>query len=470
MQKENMLGTERIPKLLVKFGLPSAVSMLVNSIYNIVDQIFIGNGVGYLGNAATNVSMPFVTIGLSVAMLISIGSAANVGLNLGRKKQQNADEILAVGLLLALLAGTLVMILGEVFMEPCLRAFGSTDAIMPYAIPYARIYLIGVPFTTVGIMLSDEARADGRPGFAMATMLAGALVNIICDPLFIFVFKWGTAGAALASILGQFVTMVMLLTLLPKLRTLNFKVSNMTLKPAHVKSIISLGVAPCITQLASLILMIIMNNQANACGALSKYGSDIPLAVFGIVFKINGLMMAILIGISAGTQPIFSFNYGAKLYDRVLSMVKWALGVCSVIGLIGTLCFQTFTQEIINLFGSEDALYNEFAVTALKTMTILIFAMSIQFVASTFFQSTGKPFKATILSLSRQLLFSIPLMYILPAILTKLQGPENAIFGIMWTFPVSDVFAILIAGTMMFLEIRTLQKQMKEDSAKVIEG
>lgn len=467
MQKENMLGTERIPKLLVQFGLPSVISMLVNSIYNIVDQIFIGNGVGYLGNAATNVTMPFVTIGLSVAMLISIGSAANVGLNLGRKKQDAADETLAVGLTMAILAGLIVLAFGEAFLVPLLKVFGATESIMPYAIPYARIYLIGIPFTTVGIMLSDEARADGRPGYAMMTMLVGAVINIICDPIFIFVFKWGTAGAAWASILGQFVTMILLLVLLPKFKTLNFKVSNMGLKFERVKAISTLGIAPFITQIASLFLMIVMNTQSRSCGELSIYGPDIPLAVFGIVFKVNNLMMSILIGISAGTQPIFSYNFGAKYYNRVLELVKWALGVCTAIGLLGTFIFQTFTQPIINIFGTEDALYNEFALLAMKTMTILIFAMSIQFVASTFFQSTDKPIKATILSLSRQLLFSIPLMYILPVFFTKTQGAEKAILGVMWTFPVSDVFAIITAGAMLAYEIKVLKKLMKEQSKVV---
>lgn len=458
---ENKLGVDPIPRLLLQFGLPSVISMFVNSVYNLVDQIFIGQGVGKLGNAATNVTMPFVTISMAVAMMISIGSAANVGLNLGRKNQELAERVLATGFTLALISGLGIMILGQVFMEPMLRLFGATDSIMPYAVSYARIYLIGLPFTTIGMMLSDEIRTDGNPGYAMIAMLAGCIFNIICDPLFIFVFKWGVAGAAFASIMGQFTTMVMLLIKLRNMKTLTFRREYMKLSPKIVGTITSLGTSAFIMQVAALVQQILMNQQVKKFGELSIYGAETPIAVFGIIMRINGLMMSFLIGITSGSQPIFSYNYGAKKYDRVKQLTFTALVCCTTIAIIGETCFQLFPQQIINMFGTEDALYNEFAVRTLKTMTLLIFVMSIQFVASTYFQSTGKPMKATVLSLSRQVLFSMPLLFILPAIFTKMQGVENGIFGIMYMFPISDIFSVVLASVMLFTEIGKLNKEAR---------
>lgn len=452
-EENNIMGTAPIPKLLAKFAIPSVISMLVNSIYNLVDQIFIGQGVGYLGNAATNVVFPFVTIAMAISLMISVGTAANVGLNLGGKDQECANLTLGNGLTLALSSGILLCILGELFMVPLLRLFGATDTVLPYAIDYGRIYLLGTMFTSVGIMISDEIRADGSPGYAMNSMLIGAVLNCVLDPLFIFVFHWGVKGAAFATIIGQFGTLIFCLLYLKKFRTLTMKKENMKLRLSVVKSIMTLGLSSFLTQCAALVMQIIMNQQTIKYGALSQYGADIPLTVFGIVNKVNGLMMSLIMGISVGSQPLFSYNYGAKLFTRVKKLAKTCLIVCVTIGFLGMLCLQIFPQQIISLFGQENALYNEFAVMCLKNMTIFIFVMGVQMVASVYFQAVGKAMGATVLSLSRQVLFMIPCMLLLPHFF--------GIIGLMWSFPVSDVFSVAMAAVMLTTEMRKLNRLIR---------
>ena len=454
---ENILGTKPIPELLLKFAVPSVISMLVNSIYNLVDQIFIGQGVGYLGNAATNVVFPFVMISMAVSLMISVGTAANVGLNLGKGDQDQANRILGNGLFLALISGFVILIFGEGFMVPLLRLFGATDNILPYAIDYGRIYLVGTVFTTIGILLNDIIRADGNPSYSMRAMLLGAGINIVLDPLFIFVFHWGVQGAALATILGQLATLICGLLYLKKLRTLQMKKENMKLKGDVVKSIVTLGLSSFFTQFAALFMQIIMNQQTIKYGEMSIYGADIPLTVFGIVNKVNGLMMSLIMGISTGSQPLFSFNYGAKKFQRVKQLVKTAMISCVVIGFIGMLCLQSFPNQIISIFGQESDLYNEFAVMCLKNMTIFIFVMGVQMVAGVYYQAVGKPVGALLLSLSRQVLFMSPCFLILPIFF--------GIKGVMWSFPVSDVLSVAMAALMLAVEMRKLNQMIREDGS-----
>ena len=454
--KENMLGTKPIPALLLQFGLPSIISMLVNSIYNMVDQIFIGQKVGYLGNAATSVTFPFVTIGLAMSLMISVGTAANVGLRLGRKEQENADQTLANGLCLAIISGISLFILGRIFLVPLLKLFGATELVLPYAIDYAGIYIIGIPFISLGIMISDEIRADGNPGYAMRSMLTGAVFNVVFDYIFVFPLGWGVKGAALATIMGQFVTMIMCLRYLKRLKTLTFRKENMRLQANIVKGIISLGFSSFITQSAMLLQQILMNKQSVRYGALSKYGPEIPLTVFGIVMKINAIMIAFIMGLTVGSQPIYSFNYGARKYDRVKQLVRVSLILTTCIGVCGMIILQLFPQQIISIFGSEDALYNEFAVMAIRNMTFFIFIIGVQMTSGVYFQSIGKPKVAMIISLSRQILFMIPCMLILPIFF--------GIKGVMWSFPIGYVASVILCSVLLIKEMKDLSRQMAEIS------
>jgi putative MATE family efflux protein len=455
--ENNILGTEKIGKLLLKFALPSVISMLVNSIYNLVDQVFIGQGIGKLGNAATNIAYPFVTLAMALGLMVSVGTSANMSLSLGRKEQKKADKTIANGILLGFIVGMLVLILGEVFLQPLLKVFGATEDLLPYATDYAKIYLLGSPFMLLGVIISDMVRADGSPKYAMAMMLVGAILNCVLDPLYIFVFNWGMKGAAFATITGQFVNFCIGIAyiILKKTKTVTFRFSNMKLDPVICRTILGLGISAFITQSAQLVSQVVLNQQARKYGLLSIYGAETPLAVFGIIMKINGIMMAVIIGITSSTQPMFGYNYGAKKYQRVKDIYKLALACAFTVGIIGTLCFQLFPEQIISIFGKEDELYTEFAVMCLKNMTIFISVMSIQMLTSTYYQAVSKAGHAIVLSLSRQIIFLIPMLLIFPNFWQLL--------GIMYAYPASDLCSVILATIMVSIEARHLNKLIAEN-------
>lgn len=450
---DNYLGTKPIPGLLWRFALPSIVSQLVHSIYNMVDQVFIGQKIGYLGNAATNVTFPFVTFFLAVNLMISVGTAANIGLKLGAGHQEQADRTLGNSLTLAVITSLIMCVASQVFLVPLLTFFGATEAVLPYAVPYARIYTIGVLFVTPGILLGDIIRADGSPTFAMYGMLAGAICNVILDYLFIFPLNMGMQGAALASIIGQLLSLLICLTYLKRFRTLNLKSKNLRPEPGIIRSIFLLGFPMFATQIAGLVVQIVMNQQAVKYGALSPYGSEIPLTVFGIVMKINAIMMALILGTSIGAQPIFSFNYGAGNFARVKQLIRICLITTIVIGIAGTLVIQIFPLQIISIFGQEDALYNEFAVRALTRMTILLFLIGTQMTSTSYFQAVGKPGYSVLVSLFRQIIVMIPLFYLLPLFL--------GVDGIMYTFVLSDVASVILCTILLTRELRFLNSRIK---------
>ena len=456
--KENMLGTRPIPQLMLQFGIPSVVSMFVNSIYNLVDQIFIGQRVGYLGNAATNVTFPFVTISMAISLMIAVGTAANVGLNLGRRDQDRADRTMGCGFVMAAAASLLLLAVGQIFLSPMLRLFGATDLVMPYAIPYARIYILGLPFTTLGILLSDMIRADGSPAYTMRSMLAGAVFNIVFDYIFVFPLDMGVRGAALATILGQLLTLVINLAYIPRFRTLHFGSDYLKFDRSIATSIVTVGFSSFITQSAMLVTQVLLNNQAVKYGAMSEFGAEIPLTVFGIVMKINGLMVSVIMGMVIGSQPVYSYNYGARKFDRVRELIRDSMIAGTVIGLIGMAIFQLFPQQLISIFGQEDELYNTFAVMAIRTMTILIFILGIQMTAGTYFQAVGKPKHSILISLSRSLLFMVPFLIILPIFF--------GVRGIMYCYPASDLFAVILCTTMLLREIKNLRKEEEAAAAR----
>lgn len=457
--QENALGTEKISRLLVKFAVPGVVSMVVNSIYNLVDQIFIGwSEVGYLGNGATNISFPFTTLALAIALMISAGTAANISLNLGRRDQERADRTLSQGFALALGAGVAVCVVGELFLEPLLWAFGATDALIGLARDYSRIILMGFPFVTVGIMLNDFIRADGSPRYAMVSMVAGAVVNIVLDPVFLFVFHWGIQGAALATILGQILTFCISLAYLRRSKTVRLRREALLPQWDVVRHIFSIGLSACITQVAILFVQIALNNVVKTYGAQTVYGSEIPLTCFGIVMKVQQIMTSFILGTCNGTQPIFGYNYGAKQYRRVRKLAYITLAVVFVIGLAGTFIFQTFPEQVISIFGQEDnPLYQEFAVLCIQTISRFIFVMGMQMLSSVYYQAVGKPVKAIVLALSRQILFMIPALLILPRFF--------GLNGAMYAFNVSDICALILSATLFVFEMRGLNRLIAAQDA-----
>lgn len=456
-KKENILGTEKIGKLLLTYSIPGVISMLVNSIYNLVDQIFIGQGVGYLGNGATNVSFPFVQLMLALSLMVSAGTAANTSLNLGRKEEEEACHYVGNGFMLSLTFGVVLLVIGQLFLVPLLHMFGATEANLGYAIDYSRIILIGFPFVTAGVMMNDIIRADGSPRYAMTSMLVGAALNIIFDPVFIFIFHWGVKGAALATIIGQIATFILSFCKMRDLKTVKLNYADLRPKARRLKRIVMIGMSAFLTQISMLFVTVLLNNQAAKYGAMSEYGADIPVTCFGIIMKVNQIMMSVIIGITNATQPIFSFNFGAARYDRVRELVKKTVATTFVVGCLGWLILQNFPSQIISIFGQESALYNEFAVMCCKNMTKMIFVMGVPMMAGVYFQAVGKPMQAVLLSLSRQVLFTMPLMVILPIFI--------GVTGIMYAYPLADCFSITLATILLLVEMRRLKCLEQENRA-----
>lgn len=448
VQQKNPLGYEKLPKLLKGYAIPSIIAMLVSSLYNIVDQIFIGQGVGYLGNAATNVAYPLTTICLAIALLIGIGSASRFSLELGAGRKENAEIAVGNAVSMMIILGILYVIIIELFLRPLLIAFGSTDEVFPYAESYTRITAVGMPLLIVTNGMSNLARADGSPKYSMTCMLVGAIINTILDP--IFIFDMGVAGAALATVIGQFFSFLMAANYLRHFKHITLKRHHFTPKIKECLNIASLGMSNSLNQVAITFVQIVLNNSLTYYGAMSVYGSEIPLASCGIVMKTNAILLAIIIGISQGSQPIIGFNYGAKQYDRVRGIYKLAISCNLVISLIGFLLFQFCPRQIISIFGTGDELYFTFATKFMRIFLFMVIVNGVQLISSNFFAAIGKPLKGVFLSLTRQVIFLVPLLLILPIFF--------GIDGIMFAAPVADTIAFLTTMILIRLEMKKMRQ------------
>lgn len=449
-ETRNPLGYERLPKLLRGYAVPSIIAMVVSSLYNIVDQIFIGQGVGYLGNAATNVAFPLTTICLAIALLIGIGSASRFSLELGAGNPDKAAQAVGNAVFLMVVLGIVYCVAIEVFLQPLLYLFGCTDEILPYAVEYTRIVALGMPLLVVINGLSNLARADGSPKYSMMCMLSGAIVNTILDPIFIFTFEMGMAGAAIATVLGQVVSVVMALLYLRKFRHVRLHRSHFRPQAGECLHVMSLGMSSSLNQVALCIVQIVINNSLTYYGELSIYGKEIPLAAVGIVMKTNAILLSVIIGLSQGSQPIIGFNYGAQNYARVRAIYKLAITCALVISTVGWILFQFFPTQIIALFGSGSDLYFEFAVRFMRTFLFMVLVMGVQILSSNFFSAIGKPLKGALLSLSRQVFLLVPLVLLLPL--------KFGIDGIMYAGPVADFTACVISVILIRREMKKIRQ------------
>ena len=449
-KEENILGTEKIGKLVRKFSIPCIISLVVNALYNIVDQIFIGQGVGYLGNGATNVVFPLTIIGLAFALMFGDGASAYLSLKLGEKKKQEAAKGVGNGIAMAIIISILFCAITLIFLQQLLNLFGCTDALRYYAMGYGWIIAIGLPFSMIGTTLNSIIRADGSPKFAMASMVAGAVLNIILDPIFIYVFHMGVEGAAIATIFSQFVTFILNALYMRKIKTIQFSKETLKLKFSIVRRVAALGISSFITQMTFVILISVENNLLGKYGVNSKYGSEIPITVVGIVMKVNQILSSIILGIAVGAQPIFGYNYGARKFDRVTKTLKIVLSLSVVISTIAFILFQTIPDKLISIFGSGDASYMEFACLTFRIYLMLCICNGVQIPAGIFFQAIGKSSKSAILSLSRQIVLLIPAMFILSSIF--------GLMGVLYAAPVADGIAFILAATLLILEVKKLKK------------
>ena len=432
---QNPLGVAPMGGLIAKFAIPAIISMLVSAMYNIVDQIFIGQGVGMLGNAATNVAFPVTTIATALALLLGIGGASNYNLEMGAGREKKASGIAGTALSSLVISGVILAVIVLVFLKPLLILFGATTDVMPYAVDYTGITAFGLPFYILSVGGNHVVRADRSPTYSMTCIMIGAVINTILDPLFIFVFGWGIKGAAWATVIGQIVSGILVVVYFWKFR--NMSLTSEMLKPRmrYLKAIISLGLASCINQIA--IVQIVLNNILRYYGGNSVYGSDIPIACVGVISKVNQVFMAICIGISQGSQPIWGFNYGAKKYDRVRQAYCYSVTACTVIATIFFLCFQLFPHQIVGIFGTGSDLYFQFAERYLKIFMFMTFANGIQPMSSGFFTSIGKAKLGIVMSLTRQVIFLLPLIVIFPLFM--------GIDGVMYAGPIADAAAFVLA-------------------------
>ena len=436
-QEQNPLGTAPVGGLIGKFAIPAIISMLVSAMYNIVDQIFIGQGVGMLGNAATNVAFPVTTIATALALLLGIGGASNYNLEMGAGREKKASSIAGTALSTLVITGVILAVAVLLFLRPLLSLFGATTDVMPYAVDYLGITAVGLPFYALSIGGNHIVRADRSPTYSMTCVLTGAIVNTILDPLFIFGFGWGIKGAAWATVIGQVVSGILVIIYFGKFRKMYLEMSMLKPSSECLKAIISLGMASCINQIAMAIVQIVLNNILRYYGGLSVYGSDIPIACVGVISKVNQVFMAICIGISQGCQPIWGFNYGAKKYDRVRLAYRYSMIACTAIATVFFLCFQLFPHQIVSIFGTGSDLYFQFAERYLKIFMFMTFANGIQPMSSGFFTSIGKAKLGIVMSLTRQVLFLLPLIIVFSLIM--------GIDGVMYAGPIADAAAFVLA-------------------------
>lgn len=443
------LGKEKLGKLLIAFSVPSVISLVLNALYNMVDQIFIGNGVGYLGNGATNVIFPLTQFAIAIGLLIGDGTASYVNLKLGSGHKTDAEKGMAAGLGILTISGIFLSIVLTVFLEPLCKLFGSTDAILPYALDYGRIITIGTLFNMFSWGSMSMVRADGSPKTAMLSMLAGFVINMIGDPLTIYVFGWGVKGAAIATVTGQIVSSVICAIYFIKgSKSVHITKASFKGCTAYTASVTQMGLSSFVTQLAIVLVLFFQNNLLVKYGAMSKYGAEIPMTALGVTMKVFTILQYAITGLCSGAQPIISYNYGSRAYSRVKGVLLRLLIISAAIMGIATIWFQTAPMSIVQIFGSADELYNEFSVKCLRIFLMLIVLDSIQMAGSSYLQSVGKPISAAVLVFFRQIVIQIPAMLIL----SKIFGVD----GILYAGPVSSLLVGIMAAVMLMRDSKTL--------------
>ena len=446
---DNPLATGNINQLMIKFAVPSIIAMMVSAVYNIADQLFIGNAVGTLGNAATNIAFPLSMMCTAIALMFGIGGAYSFNLHMGAGESQKAPYFLGNSITMLLDLGAILFIGTELFLDPMLKCFGSPDNVLPLAKQYVSITAIGFPFLIITIGGGHLIRADGSPKMTMICNLSGAIINIVLDALFVLVLRWGMVGAALATIIGQIFSAFLALNYLRHYRTVTIEKKNLRPQTVYLKRIMALGMASCFNQIAMMTVQICMNNLLKHYGSLSQYGEAIPIACAGIVMKVGQLYFSIVIGLSQGSQPIESFNYGARQYKRVKAAYRYAVIAGGTVSVIAFVIFQLFPHQLLALFGNGSKEYFEFGSFYFRIFMLMAWANFMQPISSTFFTSIGKANKGTFLSLTRQIIFLLPLMFFLPTIF--------GIKGILYAAPIADGMAFVTAAVMVWSEMRAMK-------------
>lgn len=458
-QEIQALGQEKIGKLLLKFSVPCVMGLLISAFYNIVDQIFIGNSeLGYLGNAATGVSFPVICIANAFAWCLGDGAAAFLSICAGRGDADRAHKCVGTGITMTTLVSVLLMAVSLIWAEPLMALFGASAQTLGMATQYFQIVAAFFPAYLLTAVMNSMIRADGSPAYAMVAMLTGAISNIILDPVFIFVLKWGIAGAAWATVIGQ--SLAFLVCSLYFFKPKTFHLTKRSFLPDRqvLGSVIALGGATFVTQMAIVVLTLVCNMTLAKYGALSIYGPDIPISVFSIQTKVYTIVCNIVTGVVLGGQPIFGYNYGAGNMQRVRQAYGLVLKTTLIVGISAVLLFELWPQGVISIFGSGNALYQEFAVKTFRIYLSLTVVTCMVKMSAIFFQSIGKSAQAMIASLVRDIVCFTPLALILPAVLERSEA-GSGIHGILYAAPVSDLVALIVIVALTVPFFRNLKKE-----------
>lgn len=448
--RENPLATAPVGRLVAGYAVPCVISLVVNGLYNIVDQIFIGNGVGYLGNTATNVVFPLTVLCVALGVLFGDGAATYLSLKLGEGREDDAKKGVVNGILLAVTASAALLAATAVFLKPIVYLFGCTATAEPYALEYGSIVMAGFPFVLISTTLNSIVRADGSPRLAMVSLVSGAVFNTAADPLFIFVFHWGVQGAAIATVMGQAIAFLISISYLGKWKSVKIGKRDWRFSAAHCRAIVPLGVSSFINQMATVVMTAVINNMLAAYGSASVYGTDIPLAAMGITLKVNQIFLFVVVGIATGAQPVIGFNCGAGNIKRVLKAFWICVLGAFAVSAAAFAVFQLAPMSIVSLFGSESEAYNAFAVKSFRIFLLLCVPNGFQTVASIFMQAVKRPAQAMALSLSRQIAFLVPAAILLPKYL--------GIDGVLWAGPLADALAFALALAVSAAELRRLKR------------
>lgn len=446
----NPLVRKPIYQLLIKYAVPSILAFLVSALYNIVDQIFIGNIVGHLGNAATTVSFPISTISTAIALLLGIGTASNYSIYKGRGDDERAERTVATGITGLLFFAGLELALVMTFINPLLKLFGASENIFQYAYDYTSITSMAIVFIVFSIALSHIIRADGSPKYAMMLNVLGAILNIVLDYIFMVNLNMGIKGAAWATFIGQAVSFLLALYYIFFLKDNPIRKKDFKIHKEELAAILKLGSAACINQLAMVVVQIVMNNVMTHYGAMSKYGPDIPLAAVGIASKLYIVLIGFNIGLAQGGQPIIGYNYGAKIYRRVKDTYLTTIKISVIYSTIFFLIVEIWPQIFVNIFGKGNDLYMEFTIILLRITLIMTALNGLQPITANFYTSIGKARLGIFVSLTRQVLFYLPLIIVLP----KFFG----ILGALYATPIADFIAFVLAMYFVVREFKAMSK------------
>lgn len=465
MEGNRILGEEKPAKLLLKFSVPCVAGLLISAFYNIVDQIFIGNSsLGYLGNAATGISFPIICVANAFAWCVGDGAATFLSICAGRQDSDSAHKCVGTGLSATLIISLILSAVCLTFAAPLMKLFGASEATLGLAVEYFRIIALFFPAYLLLNVMNGMIRADGSPMYAMLAMSVGAVINIILDPVFIFVLDWGIRGAAIATAIGQMASFIVCAVYFFRPKMFKLQKSSFKIDGPMLKTLVQMGGSTFITQISIVVVSLLSNVTLFHFGALSIYGSDIPISVFSIQTKVTTIVINIVVGIALGGQPILGYNYGAKKMDRVRETYRLILTLCLTVGIVATVLFECFPEAIVGLFGSGDALYMDFAVKTFRIFLSLTVVTCMVKLTSIFFQAIGKSVQAMTTSIIRDILCFVTFTLVLCRVLEARQ-PGTGIYGILLAGPLSDIVAGVVVLVLTVNFFRHLPKDQPEEEA-----